>query len=469
MNEPSTPVTALQIRSHVADNPGAAEKLVAERFQLIRDVEPRINAMASLREDAARADAQRVDSTPRLRGESLAGVPVVVKDVHEVAGLPFSNGSGAITEYVPDFDTEAVRRLKEAGAVILGGTVMPEFGLRATTENARHGATCNPWNLEFGPGGSSGGAAAAVAAGLAPLALAADGGGSGRAPAAACGIVGIKPTRGRIPWGPSAFEHWAGLAISSPMARTVRDAALMLDVVSGPMTGDPYGLPLQKAGFFLNACDRAPEQLRIAWTLAPPHGEMDAGIAESVRHALTVFDKLPHSLSEDTPELKGMLDSFLAIMAGNVAALVESIPVGELGKVEPTSLDIARHGERMTAGDYCAAVSSCRVLSARVLGFWDRYDVLVTPTTTRPPYKTGEGPKGDRFAERWREYADMLAFGYPFNMTGQPAISIPCGVSEHGVPVGMQLVGRPGAEDVLLSLAAQIEELRPWDGAPPVV
>ncbi|CAM4008368.1 amidase [Nocardiopsis rhodophaea] len=465
-----TPVhrTALEIRESVARGTSSAQQMVAERLKLIGVVESEINAIAALREDGAEADALRVDGDPRLQKGPLAGVPVVVKDVHEVAGLPFANGSRAMQGYTPEFDTEVVSRLKEAGAIILGSTVMPEFGLQARTENALHGSTRNPRNLEFGPAGSSGGAAAAVAAEMAPLALAGDGAGSGRAPAAACGIVGLKPTRGRIPWGPSAYEHWAGLVTSSPMARTVRDAALMLDVIAGPMSGEPYGLPRQPEGSFLAACDRPPEKLRIAYTFTPPHGSLDPSIRETVRSALSVFEDLPHTLTEAAPDLGGMLDPFLSIMAGNVAALVRGIPPSRLDRVEPTSLDIAMHGERMTSADYCSAVTACRTLAARVLRFWDeeKYDVLITPTIARPPYRVDEGPSGEGFLERWREFADMLAFGYPFNMTGQPAMSIPCGVDDNGVPVGLQLVGRPGDEGVLFGLAAQLEGLCPEQAAP---
>ncbi|WP_285730608.1 amidase [Nocardiopsis sp. ATB16-24] len=456
--------TADQIRERAVRD--GAEQVIRDYLVRLHTLEPRINAIASLREEAALEDARRIDTDPDLRKGPLAGVPVLVKDVHEVAGLTMSNGSRAFASYTPDFDSEAVSRLKRAGAVILGSTVMPEFGLRATTDNLLHGATRNPWKPEFGPAGSSGGAAAAVAAGLAPLALTGDGAGSGRVPAAACGIVGLKPTRGRIPWGPGTHEHWAGLAISSPMARTVRDTARLLDVVSGPMTGDPYGLPATPPNHFLEACDRRSGPLRVAWTLTPPHGQVDEGIAAAVQSTLEVFDDLPHSLVEDSPDLTGMRDPLLTIMAGNVGALVQLVGPTGLGAVEAPSLEIARQGERMTASDYVAAVNACRALAARVLEFWKEHDVLVTPTSTRPPLRVGEAPKGDSFVERWSFYADVFAFGYPFNMTGQPAITVPCGFDGNGIPVGLQLVGRPGAEDVLLDLAAQIEELRPLERVP---
>ena len=456
--------TAEQIRDRAAA--GGAEQVARDHLARIHALDPRINAIASLREEAALQDARRVDADPERRKGPLAGVPVLVKDVHEVASLRMANGSRAFASYTPDFDSEAVARLKRAGAVILGSTVMPEFGLRATTDNLLHGATRNPWNPEFGPAGSSGGAAAAVAAGLAPLALTGDGAGSGRVPAAACGIVGLKPTRGRIPWGPGTHEHWAGLAISSPMGRTVRDTARLLDVVSGPMTGDPYGLPPTPPDHFLQSCDRPVEPLRLAWTATPPHGRMDEDVAAVFRAALDVFDTLPHTLVEDSPDLTGMLEPLLDIMAGSVGALVQLVGPGQLDAVEAPSLEIARQGERMTAADYVRAVTACRALSARVLGFWETYDVLVTPTSTRPPLRVGEAPPGETFAERWACYADVFAFGYPFNMTGQPAITVPCGFDGNGIPVGLQLVGRPGAEDVLLGLAAQVEALLPPGRAP---
>ncbi len=451
--------TADQIREKAAKS--GAEQVTRDHLARVHALEPRINAIASLREDAALEDARRVDADSELQKRPLAGVPVLVKDVHEVAGLTMANGSRAFASYTPDFDSEVAARLKRAGAIILGSTVMPEFGLRATTDNLLHGATRNPWNPEFSPAGSSGGAAAAVAAGLAPLALTGDGAGSGRVPAAACGIVGLKPTRGRIPWGPGTHEHWAGLAISSPMARTVRDTARLLDIVSGPMTGDPYSLPATPLDHFLKACSQPSKPLRVAWTLTPPHGRVDDEVATVVRAALDVFGNLPHSLVEDSPDLTGMLEPLLAIMAGNVGALVQLVGPAGLDAVEAPSLEIARQGERMPASDYVAAVNTCRALAARVLGFWEEYDVLVTPTSTRPPLRVGETLEGESFTERWSFYADVFAFGYPFNMTGQPAITVPCGFDGNGIPVGLQLVGRPGAEDVLLGLAARIEELCP--------
>lgn len=451
--------TAEQTRDEAAER--GAETVLLEHVERIRALDPGINAIASLREEAALEDARRVDSDPELGKGPLGGVPLLVKDVHEVAGMPSSYGSRAFGGYIPDFDSEVATRIKQAGGVIVGSTVMPEFGLRATTENSLQGATRNPWNPEFGPAGSSGGAAAAVAAGMAPLALAGDGAGSGRVPAAACGIVGLKPTRARVPWGPSAYEHWAGLVVSGPMARTVRDAALLLDVVSGPMTGAPYGPPAAPPGHFRSACDRQPGPLRLAWTLTPPHGQVQDDVGDTLRSALEVFDELPHTLVEASPDLTGMLDPMLNIMAGNVAALVQAVGPGGLGAVEAPSLEIARQGERMPASDYVAAVNACRSRSTQVLGFWEDHDVLITPTAPRSPLRVGEGPEGDSFAERWSLYADVFAFCYPFNMTGQPSITVPCGVDGNGIPVGMQLVGRPGAEDVLLGLAAQIEELRP--------
>ncbi|WP_432246985.1 amidase [Streptomyces sanyensis] len=427
----------------------------------LEEVNPRLNAVIAVRAQGALADARAADALPPEERGPLHGVPFTVKDANESAHLPTAYGSQPFTAHRPGFDSEVVARLRRAGGILVGSTNMPEFGLRITTDNRAFPPTRNPWNTEHSPAGSSGGAAAAVAAGIGPIALAADGAGSVRAPASACGTVGLKPTRGRVPWAPASQEQWAGYVSNGPIARTVGDTALMLDVMAGPSVGEPYGLPARSAPFLAPGA-RPPRRLRVAHTCTPPHGRVVPAVREVFERAVSAFGELDVELVEDSPDLGGLLDPLLTVIATNTATMVRGVPPGQLSRLESTSLDIALHGERLRAVDYCAALAAAQRRAAEVLGFWTRYDVLLTPTLTVLPPELGKAPEGTGFEERWREYADWLAFAYPFNITGQPALSVPAGVASGNLPVGVQLVGAPGAEDRLLELAAAFERARPW-------
>ncbi|MEU4173692.1 amidase family protein [Streptomyces sp. NPDC026589] len=457
---------ASELRDLIRDKELSALEVTEAVLGRLAEVNPRLNAVTAVRAEGALADARAADALPPEERGPLHGVPFTVKDAHESAHLPTSYGSRPFTGYRPAFDSEVVARLRRAGGILVGTTNMPEFGLRITTDNRAFPATRNPWNTEHSPAGSSGGAAAAVAAGIGPLALAADGAGSVRAPASACGVVGLKPTRGRIPWAPASQEQWAGYVSNGPMARTVGDTALMLDVMAGPSVGEPYGLPARSTPFLAPGA-RPPRRPRVAYTCTPPHGTVVPAVREVFERAVSAFGELDVELVEDAPDLGGLLDPLLTVIATNVATMVRGIPPGELAELESTSLDIALRGERLGAVDYCAALAAAQRRAAEVLGFWTRYDVLLTPTLTVLPPVLGAVPEGTGFEERWREYADWLAFAYPFNITGQPALSVPAGVAAGGLPVGVQLVGAPGAEDRLLELAAAFEGARPWAHARP--
>ncbi len=460
--------TAGELRDLIGRGDLSAVEATKAVLARVEAVNPRLNAIVAVRGEGALEDARAADALPPEARGPLHGVPVTIKDVNESTDLPSAYGSVPFAGYLPGFDSEVVARLRRAGAILIGTTNMPEFGLRITTENRAFSATRNPWNPEYGPAGSSGGAAAAVAAGLAPLALAADGAGSGRAPASACGVVGLKPSRGRTPWAPSSQEQWAGYVINSQMARTVRDAALLLDVTAGPVVGEPYGLPEPEESF-LAACDRDPGRLRVAYTADPPHGEVAPEVRVLFDQAVEAFGGLGHEMIEVSPDLGGLLDPLLVVIATNVAAMVRGVPSARLADLEATTLDIALRGERLGAVDYCAAIATAQRLSAGIMRFWTEYDVLLTPTLTVTPPRLGISPTGTAFEERWREYADWLAFAYPFNMTGQPAISLPAGRTTRDLPVGVQLVGAPRDEARLLGLAASFERARPWaDAWPPL-
>ncbi|MFC9946655.1 amidase [Streptomyces pratensis] len=457
---------ASELRDRIRNKELSALDVTEAVLDHLETVNPLINAVVAVRAEGALADARAADALPPEERGPLHGIPFTVKDANESAQLPTAYGSLPFADYRPGFDSEVVARLRRAGGILVGSTNMPEFGLRITTDNRAFPATRNPWNTEHGPTGSSGGAAAAVAAGIGPLALAADGAGSVRAPASACGIVGLKPTRGRVPWAPASQEQWAGYVVNGPMARTVGDAALMLDAMAGPAVGEPYGLS-QPSGSFLGAGVQPPRRLRVAYTCTPPHGTVVPEVREVFEEAVSAFGDLDVELVEASPDLSGFLDPLLTVIAANVATMVRGVPPEHLAELESTTLDVALRGERLGAVDYCAAVAAAQQRAADVIRFWTRYDVLLSPTLTVLPPPLGADVEGTGFEERWREYADWLAFTYPFNVTGQPAISLPAGRTDRNLPVGVQLVGAPGAEARLLGLAADFERARPWAHARP--
>ena len=459
-----TPV--VELRRMLIERRLSAEDLTSSLLSRIGEVNGALNAIVALRPEAALAEARAVDRSQATDGLPLAGIPFTVKDLNETSDLPTTLGSRPFDGHRAGFDAEIVTRLRTAGGILLGKTNTPEFGLRATTENLLFGTTRNPWSLGHNPGGSSGGAAAAIAAGISPLAQGSDGGGSIRGPAFCCGVVGLKPTRGRVPGAPSSYEGWAGLATDGPMARTVRDVALMLDVMAGPVTGEPYGLAASTSSF-LGACERPPSRLRLAYSMTPASGSLHPEVRKSVLGAITALSDMGHELTEAGPDLGGLYEPFMTIVAAQTAAMTALIPAGRLGDLEPTTLELMFRGQGLTAADYCSAINLARNRSARIMEFWEDYDLLVTPTAIHLAFPNGWS--SDDLDERWQAILDFDAFMYPFNVTGQPAISVPCGWSKEGLPIGLQIVGRFGGEAAVLSLAAAFEEARPWAARRPTL
>lgn len=464
---------AVELRRKIADGELAPSELMEAVISRAEEVNPVINALVAERFDAARAEARAADDS---NGKGLLhGIPITLKDLgYETLDLPKTNGSRVFASQYPDFETTAAQRLREAGSIAIGATNSSEFGLTNTCENSLFGSTANPWALEHTPGGSSGGSGAAVAAGIAPLAAANDGGGSCRVPGSSCGVVGMKPSRGRVPWAPTSYEYWAGFATNGPIARTVEDAALLLDVLAGPVVGEPYGLPVAEESF-LQACRRRPNRLRVAFAQVPPkpHGALNEEVQMAFLSAVSNLETLGHSIHEIDHGLDGLFDSYLRIIAANTAiSVAEMVPFGKLNQLEPNTLGLAQRGWELTAAEYCAAINHARTVSAQSMLKWtEHFDILVTPTLTNLPPRTGQMPS---FSSQSVEecYLDLLgqnAFTYPFNVTGQPAITIPCGWSESGLPIGLQIVGRMGDDAGVLALAAAYQEAHPWASRTPVL
>lgn len=459
-----TPVVELRRLLHT--NELSAEELTAALLERLEEVNPQINAIVATRADGAMREARAADSKPASERGPLHGIPFTAKDLNETLELPTTLGSRAFAGHSFGFEALVVTRMKQAGGILLGKTNTPEFGLRATTENRLFGTSRNPWNLAYNPGGSSGGAAAASAAGISPLAIGSDGGGSIRGPSSCCGLAGLKPTRGRVPGAPAAYESWAGLATNGPITRSVRDTALMLDVLAGPVLGEPYGLPAAPAGTFLSACERTPPRLRLAFTVAPAHGSLLPEVRDAVLQAVGTFRSMGHDVVEAGPDLGELFAHFMVILMAHTAALAPLVEEPKFGELEPTTLALMLEGEKLTAADYCLAVDEARRRAAEIMRFWEEYDFLLTPTGTHLPFPNGWSV--DELHARWRAILDFDAFMYQFNVTGQPAISIPCGWSqEEHLPIGLQIVGKYGADADVLALAARYEEARPWIGRRP--
>ena len=436
-------------------------ELVATCIERIERLDPGLNAVVALRPDAALAEAAAADrAAPADRGP-LHGMPFTVKDVTETLDLPTTWGSRAFAGHATGFDSAPVAHIRRAGAILIGKTNTPELACEPVTRGALFGETCNPWLPERTPGGSSGGAAAGLAAGMFPLAQGTDAGGSIRIPASCCGVVGIKPTRGRVSFSPSGVEPWGGLLHCGPLARTVRDAAAMLDAMAGPGIGDASAL-LQAPGLRA-ACDRGTGKLRVAFTGAVAGGELDSDVAAAFADALDVLRELGHDPVPAAPDASALPPLFAVIAEATFAGLAASLSDEQLECIEVTSRQLIDRGRLISAECYLAAVDAARRESVQIMSFWERFDVLITPTVPWVPPPRACLPRTEDYDAKWAQYGVWETFTSPWNVTGQPAISVPCPrLSREGLPIGLQLVGRFGAEAQLVSLAAAYETAAPW-------
>ena len=425
-------------------------ELTALYYERIGRIDPQLNAYVLLTRELAESQAAAAEKRV-ARGEQLGlldGVPVSIKETAALAGYRNSLGSLAFEKSIAQVDSFAIGRLKDEGAVILGKTNAPEFGTRPITEGPMFPPARNPVDTTRTAGGSSGGAAAAVAAGLCALSHGGDGGGSIRIPASCCGVVGLKPSRGRISSGPLLGEDWAGLATSGVIARTVADAALGLDAMSGHLPGDPYWAEITQP--FLPAAERTPAALRVGWTI-DASSAVDPEVATAVESVATGLARLGHRVSRVTPDL-GQFRPLIQILA---VTAVGALPIATPELLDPLNRRMLEAAPMSTAVDYLKALLELHQQARRLIATWDQLDVLLTPTLTHPAPALGElGKNVDTASD---EFLDWLSFTHPFNCTGQPAISLPLATSKSGLPIGIQLVGRPRDEYSILSLGAQLE------------
>ena len=438
-------------------------ELVQLSLDRIAELDPTLNAFVTIDGERALDVARVVDAS--TSAAPFRGVPIGVKDLTPTAGLRTTYSSRAYADHVPDFDTAVVRRLREAGFVIVGKTNTPEFGTVAFTESELNGATRNPWNVELTPGGSSGGAAAALAAGLIPIAHGSDGGGSIRIPASCCGVVGLKPARGRVSSAP--FGSLEGLSTSGPLTRTVEDAALLLDVLAGYEPGDPWWAP-PPAQPFAEAAKTPSGQLRIAVTATPPVDvAVDPECVAALSAAADLLTELGHDVQESTPPWiePNLIDSFVRVWQVGPALH----PVEDLSLLTDLNRELVETARATSAADYGRTVQELQAFSRKIVSFWDDVDIVVTPTLALQPVPIGWQDEASGAFAKLRRNTAFTPFTAVANLTGQPAMSLPLHRSPGGVPIGVQLIGPPAGEATLLALAAQIEIARPWsDLRPPV-
>ena len=422
----------------------------------IEALDPRLNAFRTTMPDEAMAAAERAADSDGL----LAGVPVAIKDEMPVAGQSMTWGSRTYGPPQPA-DSEIVRRVRAAGGIPIGITNVPELMIFPWTASAANGVTRNPWDPTRTPGGSSGGSAAAVASGMVPAATAADGGGSIRIPAACCGLVGMKPTRGRVSLQPQR-GGWLGLAVYGALARTVRDSALLLDAIHGPAPGDADVAPAFE-GRYVDAADQPPGRLRIAISrkLAPGLiASLSGDQREAWERTGRLLEELGHHVIERDPNYgMGALEFSQTWFR---AVYEESRKVPDPTMLERSTRQMAALGRRLVPRWRRDRLLAKRArTSARILALWDEVDVLLTPGLTQTAIEA-EGGYNRSLQIAFSRAARFTPWTPAFNMTGQPAVTVPAGFGADGLPLSVQLVGRPGAEDVLYSLAAQLEEAKPW-------
>jgi Asp-tRNA(Asn)/Glu-tRNA(Gln) amidotransferase A subunit family amidase len=460
--------SALECAALIRDKQLSPVELTEAILARVETVNARLNAFCLVAHDVARRAAREAEIAV-MKSEPLGalhGVPISIKDVIYTRGIRTTGGSRLFADLVPEEDAVAVGRLKAAGAVLLGKTNTSEFGHKAITDNPLFGTTRNPWDPSRTPGGSSGGGAAAVAAGLGPLALGTDGGGSVRIPAAFCNLVGFKPSYGRVPEYPS-FPGWEHVSHTGPLARTVRDAAAVLDVIAGGDDRDPVSLAADGTSY-LEACERDVRGLHVAWSADLGYARVDPVVQALCENAAAEFESLGCHVEVVNPAWESLEDAYSTMIAAQMHAGFGEQIAEQPDQVDPTFARFVARGATVTAREYLLARTRMREFWQEVLAFLARFDLLITPTVAVPPFAADAKPPREIGGEA-TSVLGWMPFTYPFNITGQPAASVPAGWTAENLPVGVQIVGQRHADATVLAACAAYEAACPWsDRRPPL-
>lgn len=440
-------------------------------LERIERLDKGLNAFVTVAADRALDQAREAEAAV-ARGDELSplhGVVIPIKDLFETEGIRTTGSCAALADYVPETDHHGVASIKAAGGIVIGKTNTSEFGTVPMTESMLNGATRNPWKDGISPGGSSGGAAVAVAAGLAPVAHGSDGGGSVRIPASCCGLYAIKPSRGRISSGPVLGEAWHGFATQGAIGRTVADTAALIDCMQGYHTGDPYTAP-PPARPYREEVDTAPGKLRVGYTLTSPN-EVDVApdCVAALEDAAKLLEELGHEVEEAAPEgwvNPSMQPQFVQLISTGMAIL-DFLPHDQL---EPLNRYLLESANGITSVAHMTALTAEHAWARQIISWWDSFDILLTPTLAMPPVDIGWVFEDDDPFMALVRSGMFIPFTPPFNVTGQPAASVPLYWNENDVPIGVQIVAAPYREDLLVRLSGQLEDARPWaDRRPPGV
>ena len=422
-------------------------------LQRIQHLDSQLGSFVHIAVETAIATAQRqTEELAQCSDPSqlppFFGVPIGIKDLNAVAGMPIGYGVAGLPEKIAQYDEGVITHLRQAGFILLGKTATSELGSFPYTETPGLPPTRNPWHLDYTPGGSSGGSAASVAAGLCPIALGSDGGGSIRGPASCCGLVGLKPSRGRVSLAPVG-DYQSGIAVVGSLARTVADAAAFLDVVAGYTLGDPYWLPTPAKGF-LHLSRQPLPKLRLAYAYGvPPFPPTDQAGQTGINRAIAVFQDLGYELTEACFDAEDLVEPFTKIWQAGVGA--SGIPPMLLSPVNRWLAET-----QGSAGDYLQAVRQMQITSRQIVAFFEKFDALVLPVYGHQPIRVGEWGSLSP-AETLEKIIHWVSPCPPANATGLPAIAMPVGIDEQGLPIGVQIIGKPAAEGTILALAAQLE------------
>lgn len=459
--------SAIELAAMIRSGEVGARELVETSLRWIDELEPEINAFTHVGYESALATASEIaPGDPR----PFAGVPIAIKDNRPVAGMPITMCSDLFGDLIAGHDAFLVRRIRQAGFVIVGKTALPEMGILPTTESRRFGPTRNPWALDRTPGGSSGGSAAAVAAGMVPIAHGNDGGGSTRIPAACCGLVGLKASRGRVSVGPDAGDSL--LVSDGVLTRTVAETAAVLDVLSGYEPGDATWAQAPERPFVHSAESAEPGRLRIGLAFNPPldGATLEPACERAARDAAELLSSLGHDLEEVTPpwSQQRVLTDFTRAF-GPMISMTTLVGAQLRGRepleedVEPLTWEMWKRAQALTSLDFLDAEGRIKSLARKVVAFLDSFDAILTPALARLPVLIGEiHGRGPDPWEHYQRSGHFTPYTAIFNATGLPAIALPLYETEDGLPLAVQLAARPLREDVLLALAAQLEAAQPW-------